>query len=58
MNLLDAYVTEVVNGPRFEYNKYWVQVKYDCWGTKGITDLMFNNEYEAANIKVGYKFFM
>ena len=58
MNLLDAYVTEIVGEPRFQYNKYWIMVKYECLGTSGEFDLMFNNEYEALEIEVGHKFFM
>lgn len=63
MNLLDAYVINVLSEPRFNdsyKNKgvtWWeVDVEYDCWGSKGKRTLSFKTEAEARRVKEGYKF--
>lgn len=60
MNLLDHYVTKVIGKPymRRYANKLWwcLQVEYTCYGNKGNTELIFNTEEEAKQVKVGYVF--
>ncbi|MEF3306650.1 hypothetical protein [Paenibacillus sp. GYB003] len=63
MNLLDAYVTEVLGTPRFEdYYKdegivWWaVPVKYNSYGVVSETELTFKTREEAEKVKVGYHF--
>ena len=57
MNLLEAYVTKIIsNEPIFKFDKYWIKVEYECWGLKSTTELMFDTEDKARDIKIGYKF--
>jgi len=56
MNLLEAHVTEIIGEPYFKFNKWWVKVKYNCWGSFGETELMFYKENHAKEIKIGHKF--
>lgn len=56
MNLLDAVVTKVTGEPRQAYNKWWVDVVYDCWGRESVTAVMCSTQEEALQVKEGYKF--
>lgn len=56
MNMIDAYVKEVTGLPRFLFNKWWVPVKYDCYGTLSETKVMCNTLEEALEVRVGHKF--
>jgi hypothetical protein len=56
MNVCDCYVTEVVGAPYQAYGRYWVPVKYDCWGCIEQTDVMWASEDEAGKVGVGYCF--
>ena len=56
MNLLDAVVTKVLSEPYYKYNRWFVTVEYDCWGSLSVSDLMFNTEDEAKAVIIGYKF--
>lgn len=56
MNLLDSTVTMVLSKPYEQYGKWWVDVKYDCWGRESKSKLMFDSLEEAAKMKPGYKF--
>jgi len=56
MNLLDAVVTEIISEPYFAYDKWWVKVKYNCYGSISETELMFYKENHAKELKVGYTF--
>jgi hypothetical protein len=63
MNLLDAYVTEILSEPTFN-NQYasedvtWWEVKvvYECWGGLSTTYLTFKSKEEAELVKEGYHF--
>ena len=56
MNLVDAYVKQVIGNPHFKNGKYWQKVKYSSIGGEGETDLMFNTMLEACSLFIGYKF--
>lgn len=56
MNLVDCIVTEVLDKPEFKYSKWFVKVKYDCYGGIWETEIMVDTEEEANKIDVGYKF--
>ena len=55
--MLDGFVTKVMSKkPRYQYEKYWIKVEYNCYGLTSTVDLMFDTEEEAKIIKEGYKF--
>lgn len=56
MNLLDCTVIEITAPVHFKFERWWVPVKYTCYGQVGETNLMFTTEFEAKDIKIGYKF--
>ena len=56
MNYCDAYVTEVLGGAFYEYDKWWKPVKYLSEGLESETDLMFDTLKEAEEVKADYKF--
>jgi hypothetical protein len=47
MNLTDCYVTEVLGYPYFKYERWWVSVKYESWGTVSNSEIMTNTKEEA-----------
>lgn len=55
MNLVDAYVTKIIENPYFKYEKWWIKVEYECYGISK-TELMFTTKEEAEKVCVGYKF--
>lgn len=56
MNLLDAWVTEVLGEPYEKYGKWWVSVNAICEGTGIDTQIMCSTKEEADKVSVGYKF--
>lgn len=56
MNALEAVVVQILSEPYFECDKWWVVIRYDCWGTITQSKLMFNTEEEAKNVFIGFKF--
>ena len=56
MNLLDGYVVQILSEPYFEYDRWWVIVRYDCYGSISQSTLMFNTKEEADGVFIGYKF--
>ena len=57
MNKLDAEVIKVISRkPKFEYDKWWMKVEYECYGLHSETYLMFESEQEAIDLKVGFRF--
>lgn len=56
MNVLDCVVIDIKGTPHFLYNKWWVTVSYNCWGSISETKLMFHSEEEALKVGKGYKF--
>lgn len=57
MNSLDAEVIKIISRkPKFEYDKWWVKVEYECYGLHSETYLMFETEKEATDLKIGFKF--
>ncbi len=57
MNLIDAWVTKIISDkPVFKYDKYWINVECNVMGHIQLSELMFDTEQEALDIKVGYKF--
>jgi hypothetical protein len=56
MNLVDAYVTEILDQPYELYGIWLLEVKYDSWGHESEKRLMFNTKEEAENVTVGYHF--
>lgn len=56
MNLVDAVVTKVLSEPYLLFNKYWVDVEYNCYGVISKTNIMCSTEETAKAIKAGYTF--
>ena len=56
MNLINCVVTEIIGDPYFEYDKWWVNVEYDCYGSLHWMDLIFSTKEEALAVEIGYKF--
>lgn len=56
MNLVNAYVTEILGPPKQIYGKWWVPVRYTCYGVIGETEVMCNTKAHADNVAVGYEF--
>lgn len=55
-NLLECQVIEVLSSPVFKYKKWWLKVRYTCYGQSGITQLMFDRKEDAELVEVGYEF--
>lgn len=56
MNLLDAWVTQIVGTPFKNYGKWWVAVVAVCEGVSLDTAIMCHTKEEAEKVVVGYKF--
>lgn len=56
MNLVECYVIKVKSKPFESYGKWWVEVDYDCYGRVSNTQIMFDTEEEAKDVKKGFKF--
>jgi hypothetical protein len=56
MNLLDATVLEVLGEPYEGYGKWWVKVRYECWGREGTCSVMRQTEDEARAVAPGFVF--
>jgi hypothetical protein len=63
MNLLDAYVVEVLTEPVYidtykdEGVTWWqIEVMKDCYGVIDKSTLTFKTKEEADSVKVGYHF--
>lgn len=55
MNLVDAYVTEVLKPPYRLGGFWWVEVEIECCGVTSNTKLMFRSEQTAKKVCKGYK---
>lgn len=57
MNLLDAYVMEVLCEPYEKYGCWWVRVSYTCWSDKvEETKLLFYTLEDALAAGPGFMF--
>lgn len=57
MNLLDAYVEEVLSEPKQNEYGWYVEVSYTCWSDKvEHRQLYFKTQEEAAKVTKGYSF--
>lgn len=56
MNLLPCIVTEIISTPYKLYDKWWINVNYECYGLRSQMSLMFDTEKECLNVKIGYEF--
>ncbi|MGZ8887935.1 MAG: hypothetical protein ACXW1D_00085 [Halobacteriota archaeon] len=56
MNLVDCVVTEVLSAPMEKYNRWWVKVEYDGWGSTSTSEIMCNSFEDAMKVDVGHKF--
>jgi hypothetical protein len=56
MNLVDAYVVEILDQPHEMYGKWWLEIEYTCEGRRGNSKLMFNTRDEAEDVTAGYHF--
>ena len=52
MNKLNAIILKILSNPYFSYNKWWVDVQYDCWGKLDSTKLPFDSKEEAEALGV------
>jgi hypothetical protein len=55
-NLLECEVIEVLSKPVRKYQKWWVKVRYICYGNKAVTQLLFDNKNDAELVEVGHRF--
>lgn len=56
MNLIDAYVTQILSDPYQMYGKWFLEVEYTSEGRTGKTNIMFDTEREALAVFPGHKF--
>jgi len=56
MNLIDFYVTEVLGVPVLKYGKWFLPVKAESHGRESESELMFDTEAQARDVKVGHHF--
>lgn len=56
MNLLEHVVIAINGPPTKAHGKWWVNVTYDCYGSAGTTDIMFNSEEDANDLAEGFVF--
>lgn len=56
MNIVTGEVTEVLSKPIEKHNKWWVKVKYNCYGNISETELMFASIDSALKVDIGFKF--
>lgn len=56
MNLLDCTVTEILKPTYEAYDKWFTEVEYTCYGTKGKTLIMSFTKEHAETVEVGYVF--
>lgn len=54
MNLIDAWIVEIISVNRGEIMPYWlVEAKVTAYGRKSITTILKKSEEEAKAIKIG-----
>lgn len=57
MNLLEHYVTEVLDPPYFKYGRWWVKVNVEGVGSAIQDDaIMCKTKEEALAVGVGYMY--
>lgn len=56
MNLVDAYVQEILEAPILINGKWFLEVMADIYGIAGETTIMFNTKEEAENVTIGHHF--
>lgn len=56
MNLIDCYVTKILDKPYEKYGKVWLKVEYESWGIISTTTLMLDSLRESDMICVGHCF--
>lgn len=56
INILTGTVTEVLAKPYYQWGKWWVKVKYNCYGRISETELMFQNRDSSLKVDVGFEF--
>lgn len=56
MNLLECTVVEVISKPYFKFDKWWVNMNYECYGLNSAMIIMFDTEKECEKVKIGYVF--
>jgi hypothetical protein len=56
MNLLEANVTKVLGKPFHKWEKWWIEVEYECYGRISKTELMFSTEEKANSVDIGFQF--
>lgn len=56
MNLIDAWVTEILTEPYLFNGKWFITVKAESMGRMFSTTLIFQTKQECENVGIGYKF--
>lgn len=57
MNLIDAWVTEIMGEPYLSvFGKWLLKVKCHDMGGDGTSTLIFDTKEQAEQVDVGYKF--
>lgn len=57
MNLLECTVIEVLQPPYEMYGRWWVKVKFECYGKIDEFDLMCEDREQAGDVIIGYEFY-
>jgi len=53
VNIVDATIVKILSDPELKYEKWFVEVEIDLWGSLSKTSAMFSSEDTARNLKVG-----
>lgn len=56
MNLIEHYVTKVLEPPTAAFGKWWVKVEADSYGRLGDSIIVSESLAAAREIKVGFMF--
>jgi len=56
MNLVDCYVTQILEESYYKYNNWWQNVQYESYGGLYYASIMKKEKEDIDKIKVGYKF--
>lgn len=56
MNLIDLYVTEVLEEPRYKFGYWMVEVMANGYGHISQTTVYCDSKEEALKVQKGYKF--
>lgn len=56
MNTVDCYVTKIIGEPYKAYDKWFLNVEYDAYGSISTGSIMAETKEEIDIVKVGHKY--